>query len=84
MFTILDANGKQVANTRVNGTSYDFSNLEILSSGEFRARVRAVSTTQLRGRTTESQNDSYDFVIDLKAITKPESKITGEAEYYGY
>ncbi|MBQ7611547.1 MAG: FecR domain-containing protein [Spirochaetaceae bacterium] len=84
MLTIVDSEGRVRLNTRVNETSYELGNLLIFSHGEFTARVKAVSTTQLIGRTTESMEDSFTFNIELPNITKPQSEIRGDSEYYGY
>lgn len=84
--SILNAAKKELFRKNIYGgdTHYDFTSLDVLSRGSFFANVKAVSTSQLRGRTTQSKADQFTFVVDLPKIEKPTNEISKEKEYYGY
>lgn len=82
--TITNANKKEVFRKNIYGTNYEFKSLDALSRGNFTANVKAVSTSQLRGKKTESASDTFSFTIDLPKIQKPMNEVGDEKDYYGY
>ncbi|MEL3908865.1 MAG: FecR domain-containing protein [Treponemataceae bacterium] len=84
IFAIVDNQGQTIFNKKITETKFEFNDLQLLSSGEFTANVKAVSTSLLRGKTLESDTDNFSFAVDLPKILKPESIIQNEAEYYGF
>lgn len=81
---ILNSNGQELLNKHVRTNHYTLKDLSMLSAGQFTATVKAVSKTQLKGRVTDSESDSFRFSVTLPAIIKPRSEIKEEAEYYGF
>ena len=83
-FTVKNQNGTVIFVEKIEGTSFDFTKLNILSNGTFKAGVQAVSTIKIKNRTLKSETGYYSFTIDLPLITKPLNTVNKDAKYYGY
>ena len=83
-FTVKNQNGTVIFVEKIEGTSFDFTKLNILSNGTFKAGVQAVSTIKIKNRTLKSETGYYYFTIDLPLITKPLNTVNKDAKYYGY